>query len=172
VSSKVQPIFLTVQEDKAVQQAWYLPVDETLQEDLENRKEMTFDELHLILSADHGQRVFRCNVSAVAISNNKVKFQKHMLVGNIQCKKDTRQLLLESGVAAGINNSIKRVTMIQPLGPICQPCKRGYRGGVLVKRKVTGDLAFYSLALGKDSRSGAHCWRCKARWHRFQDDPF
>ena len=166
VSPEVKPIFTKVEEEKTERNAWHLPVDELLAHELRKKcyDRMSYDELHIILSADHGQKMFRCNVTVVAISQNTtIKFEKHMLVGNIQCRKDTRQLLVESGVATGINDTLKKIRD-------SNICCNGTP--VAVKMKGTGDLAWYSLALGKENKSVNHCWKCQARWHRFQDDPF
>ena len=166
VSPTVKPIFSTVEEEKTRRNAWYLHVDEVVKDELAKpcHRDESFDELHLILSADHGQKAFRCNVTAVAISENrKVVFEKHMLVGHIECRKDTRRLLLESGITNGINNSLKKACSSNL---VCSSTP------ILVKLKGTADLAFNSLALGKESMSGNHCWRCSARWQHFQKDPF
>ena len=43
------------------------------------------------------------------VSNNKVIGEKHTLVSTVECKKDTSQVLKDSGVAASINHSLKHL---------------------------------------------------------------
>ena len=70
-----------------------VPPDKLEKEELSKaaRKQLRFDELHVILSTDHGQVASRCNIILLRIAthNLSIKFEKHMLVGHTECRKDT-----------------------------------------------------------------------------------
>jgi hypothetical protein len=58
-------------------------------------------ELHAILSADHGQKAFRINVTVLLIIGKNVFSEMHALVG--QCKHDTTEVLVNSGIVREVN---------------------------------------------------------------------
>jgi hypothetical protein len=161
VNPDIVPIFSTFQEDQITRNVWCLPIHEAVESLMATHKERC-SELHLILSADHGQGAFRANISAVFISSGRVAFEKNVEVAKIECRKDNRHVLVESGVAQKINSSLKKLkeeseALLTPLP---------------IKLKATGDIAWYCLALGKESMAGHHCWRCKLRHSEFQADDF
>ena len=151
----IKPDFTTFQEKKSLKHAWILPVDGVVCAEIDSWGKPT-DEIHVIFSADHGQGSFRANISVVFISQGKVERVKNFLVGNVECKKDTRDVLIDSGIAPKLNAALKRLHD---------------KLGNQVKLKATGDLAWYSLALGKENMAGHHCWRCQLSHKQFQTDP-
>lgn len=82
-----------------------------------------------------------------------------MLVADIQCRKDTRPVLRDSGVIENINTALTAVKTWAA------------EQHISVRLKGAGDLAWCSLALGKEAKSGHHCWRCQAMWKEFQSNP-
>jgi hypothetical protein len=162
VSQSIAPVFSTLLEEGEKRHAWYLPADEVVKEEVA-KASSNIEEIHVVFSADHGQRAFRCHLTALAIAGKKLILEEHRLVGQIQCKKDTYQVLSDSGIVGGLNASLKALqTIVLP----------GSTRPIPVKLKGVGDLAWYSLACGKSGMSGIHCWRCMAMGKEFQKDPF
>ena len=168
VSPTVDPIYNTLLEKGVKRNAWYLPVDSIVKEEIA-RQQAKVNEIHVILSADHGQRAFRCNITTIGISNQRtIKFEKHSLVGQIQCQKDSRDVLVDSGVVAGINSALKALKGLRLPTTGSTPTEQP----LSIKLKAAGDIAWYCLALGRGSTAGIHCWRCKAMAKEYQDNPF
>ena len=164
----IPPTFLSViDEDGEKRNGFFLEVKDVVAEEIEGAEEM--DELHVIFSADHGQKAFRCHLTCNVIvhgeNRSEVKLEKHCLVGQLECKKDTYEILSESSVADGLNKALKLVKDWQLTLPNSNTL-------IPIKLKCLGDLAWYSLALGKVAMSGKHCWRCRAMHKEFQKDPF
>jgi hypothetical protein len=156
---RVKPIYSTFQEEKVKRNAWFLPVDQLVVALLnEQHDKEGVSELHAILSADHGQKAFRINVTILLITGKKVFSERHALVGHIECKHDTTEVLINSGIIKEINDSFGRLKQCPDIP-------------FPVKLLAVGDLAWYSLALGKQSMSGQHCHRCQLMWKEFQEDP-
>ena len=157
--SHVKPCYTTLQEDKVKRNAWFLPVDQLVVALLNEQKDTAgVTELHAILSADHGQKAFRINVTVLLITGNKVFSERHALVGHIECKHDTTEVLVSSGIINEINDSFGRLKQCPEIP-------------FPVQLLAVGDLAWYSLALGKQSMSGQHCHRCQLMRGEFQRDP-
>ena len=147
-------------------------------------------EVHVILSADSGQKAFRVNVTVLLVAGRKVVFEKHILVGHVECNKETRDLLDKSGVLQGINASLaslkeaadnfdKNLHKAHMAGRLskafatkrCFPCCKPLVP-FPVKLFVVGDLAWYAVALGKENMSAHHCFRCKTMAAGINKDPF
>ena len=156
VHPSVRPNHVTFLEEGNLRNAWFLSVKDAVNAELEqNNSGAELDEIHVMLSADHGQGAFRVNVSVIQVIDNKVATESDLLLGHIDCRKDATQVLVDSTVLAQINASLKDLN----------------ESIVKVMLLATGDLAWYSIALGKPAMSGEHCWRCKCRWKDFQNDP-
>jgi hypothetical protein len=183
VSPDIMPACSTFQEHKMKRNAWFIPVDKQVIAMLKGRNDLSgVSELHAVLSADHGQGAFRINVTVLLIASGKIVFEKHMLVGHIECKHDTAKVLVDSGVIQGINDSLGRLkgcsnkkllTGRLQQARVFQQCLGCVPGSIPfpVKLLAVGDLAWFSLALGKDKMSGHHCYRCKAMGTAFKHDP-
>jgi len=118
-------------------------------------------ELHVIMSADHGQGHWKANIACVLIDNSRrcVVKETNTVIASVECRKDKRQVLIDSGVPAKINEYLQAV-------------KQHDDHGMPVKLFATGDLAWFSEALGKSNMSGDHCclcqWRC-TKTHKAQN---
>ena len=67
------------------------------------------EEIHAMLSADHGQGAFRVNVSTIQVSGGRVTAKSDLLVGHVDCRKDTTEVLVDSKVLADINASLQEL---------------------------------------------------------------
>jgi hypothetical protein len=163
--SSHQPVFIDFKEDQYKRNGWYLPVNKVIKDWLEESEpssaenNLSSSTLHVILSADHGQGHWKANIACVLIddTSNRVVKEQNTVVASIECRKDKRQVLLDSGVPAKINQLLTTLKESDD-----------DHGGVPIKLFATGDLAWYAEALGKPNMAGDHCalcrWRCqKAR---------
>jgi len=112
-------------------------------------------------------------------TGTKLSLEVDGLCGYVQCLKDTYQIL-DDTIAKPMNESLKkirdkgRVTIFQkPTGnvEICFGPIHTTQGVELASAPVelfmVGDLAFYSMVLGKESMANHWCWRCrlsKSEW--------
>ncbi|CAB9516818.1 unknown protein [Seminavis robusta] len=153
----VKPTLLRFQEGKTNKTGWILSVEDVVREEIKSEASPKDSCVHVVLSADHGQGAFRVHVSILFISGKRVRRETHQMVGLINCKKDTRAVIMASGIDKAVNDSLKNL--------IKSP------GALPMEFFVVGDLAFYSLFLGKENMSGHHCWECQMMWKQFQKDP-
>jgi hypothetical protein len=65
--SSHEPLFVQFKEEQYKRNGWYLPLDKIVEEIVG-----TGDELHVILSAGHGQGHWKANMACVLISNGSV----------------------------------------------------------------------------------------------------
>jgi len=143
-----QPEFVQFKEEQYKRQGWVLPLDDIIKDFLHNALEHSM--LHVILSADHGQGHWKANIACVLIQNNRVVRESNTVIASIECRKDKREVLIDSGVPAKINQLLQAI--------------KGHGGDGAIKLFATGDLAWYAEALGKPNMAGDHCalcqWRC------------
>jgi len=164
--SSHQPVFIDFKEDQYSRNGWYLPVDKVIKEWLERPSSSSSSStLNVILSADHGQGHWKANVACVLIddTSNRVIQEGNTVIASIECRKDKRQVLLDSGVPAKINQLLNTLKENGDHGATVVGAT-----AVPIKLFATGDLAWYAEALGKPNMAGDHCslcrWRCqKAR---------
>lgn len=154
VQPGVEPKFTTFLENKTQRQAWCLPAKAVVTTEIQKNNKHA-EEIHVLLAADHGQGAFRVNVSAIQVKARKVCAEASILIGHVDCRKDTMAVLNDSKVLSEVNSSLVELK----------------RSDSRVCLMATGDLAWFSTALGKPAMAGEHCWRCKSRWKDFQDDP-
>ena len=154
VNPSLTPKYTTFLEENTQRHAWCLPVMPAVQAEIA-KNDTKAEEVHVILSADHGQEAFRVNIAALQIKRGKVSAESSVLVGHVECRKDTTAVLKDSTVLSNVNASLKQLKESDPK----------------IRLLATGDLAWYSLALGKPSMAGEHCWRCKSRRKDHQKDP-
>jgi cell division protein FtsB len=161
--SRHKPVFIDFKEEQYKRNGWYLPLDKIVEEFATSQAVSsggTPQELHVILSADHGQGHWKANIACVLIANHAVVKEQNTVVASIECKKDKRQVLIDSGVPAKINELlhalVKNDTVADGNGAV--------PAAVAVNLFATGDLAWFAEALGKPNMSGDHCslcqWRC------------
>ena len=145
---------------------------------------------HVILVGDHDQGAFRMMATLLLITRpgrrrrpnspvnccveTKLALEVDGLCAYIQCLKDTYQILKET-IATPINDALRRIklagkvtiyrdTLDKNKTKICFGNTHTHNvvlGYAEVDIFVTGDLAFYSMVLGKESMAGHWCWRCK-----------
>jgi len=146
-------------------------------------------EAHVILVGDHGQGAFRMMATLLLITKDgrgrrarnptvnhylgtKVALEVDGMVGYVQCQKDTYTVLAET-VARPINDDLhyiknqKELTIYRSPDGTIEMCWGKPTNDCTVLQTapiqffMTGNLAFYSMALGKENASPAWCWRCQ-----------
>lgn len=173
---EIEPTFYTFQEKQSVKNAWVLPADEVVKCQLKKTTdlEQQANEVHAILSADHGSSAFWVNLTTVEIKEGKTLRANTALIGYVKCSKDTHEVLINNSVVALVNESLMKLI------PFCVPITTDSNGipntppppPVPIKLMGKGDLAFYLLILGKEHMAGDHCWQCFLRRSQFQRDPY
>jgi hypothetical protein len=150
VHSSYKPVFIDFKEDQYKRNGWYLPLDEIV-EDFASSSNARCTELHVILSADHGQGHWKANIACVLIHNSSVIKEANTAIASVECQKDKRNVLIDCGVPAKISQLLNKL-------------KESHHGGagdgtgaVPLKLFATGDLAWFAEALGKPNMSGDHC---------------
>jgi hypothetical protein len=107
LKSSHDPVFIQFKEDQYSRNGWYLPVNEVIKDWLEpsSSENNPSSTLHVILSADHGQGHWKANIACVLIddTSNRVIKEGNTVIASVECRKDKRQVLLDSGVPAKIN---------------------------------------------------------------------
>jgi len=142
---------------------------------------------HVILAGDHGQGAFRMMVMLLLITrrnrrrpNSTTNFcvgtelalEVDAQAGYVQCKKDAHQVLEET-IAVPVDAALDRirrsgkVTVYQTPDGDVKMCFGGVHtaqgvelSSAPIETVMTGDLAFYSMVLGKVNMAGHWCWRC------------
>ena len=83
--------------------SWWIPIDQQLAvwlEKLANRegaKPETWGEVHVVFGADHGQGSMKAGIKCLLYDKQKQKLGEEVFqVGDVQCKKDTRAVMLAS----------------------------------------------------------------------------
>ena len=155
VNPDIEPEFTNLMEQGTKRGAWCLPVDTVVVAELKRKANADLDEVHVILSADHGQRAFRCNTAIVQVKDGLQLAESNVLVGHIDCKKDTCTVLEDSQIVSKINKGLTALKAANKK----------------VRLFASGDYAWYSLAIGKENMAGKHCPRCMTRWEDYQKDP-
>ena len=154
VHPDIKPRFFDFLEEETDRHGWVLPVRATVEAEL-LKKVMSPDEMHVVLSADHGQRAFRVNVALIQVKGGRVVAEVNRLVGHVDCRKDSTKVLSDSKVLSDINASLIELK----------------EANAKVRLFGSGDLAWYSTALGKPDMAGQHCWRCMSRLRDYQKAP-
>jgi hypothetical protein len=171
IKSSHEPVFIDFKEDQYKRQGWVLPVDKIVEDFITSSAgtgalQQPPPEIHVILSADHGQGHWKANIACVLIdSNNRVVKETNTVIASVECRKDKRQVLIDCGVPAKINQFLDTLKQRRNNAVVVAG---GDAEGAMVKLFATGDLAWYAEALGKPNMAGDHCalcrWRCqKAR---------
>jgi len=148
---------------------------------------------HVILVGDHGQGAFRMMVTLLLITKpgrrrantneyigSKLALEVDGQCGYVSCTKDTYNILKDT-IASPVDHGLRN---IRQAGHVtiyrdrldANKVKMSFgnthtQNTVLATAAVelfmVGDLAFYSMALGKESMANYWCWRCplaKAEW--------
>jgi hypothetical protein len=165
---------------------WYRDIDETVSHRLKTEVKCRglpflsqFNQLDLVFGGDHGARRFRAVIRLILRNKDDGAIAPHSIVlhvGNIECKKDTRNVL-EATIGVPLNESLKRIVGKfiritpesiffldqRPMDIVCP------EQTVLMESRtfVAGDLSFYGTVLGKENMSGSWCTWCtlsKGEW--------
>ena len=149
---------------------------------LQNEDEESFleniDWCDILIAGDHGQGSFKLNLKLlVQMSNdNHPEFVRKSWIAQVDCQKDTREVLF-STISSPINKSLeclkRGLILLQSTNEsgklefsiklnddIDLNSDSKIMKHIPINLYMTGDLAFYSLVLGKENMSGHWCWRC------------
>lgn len=139
----------------------------------------TLTGIDIVYSGDHGQAHFRLAFKIILrFSDGRERIEIVEDLGNMKCKKDTYELL-EATLGPSMNEGVgkimeedkktaKKVSVVMKDGKpfLCMGAQGdNHNNGDFVKCfrprfRITGDLAFYSLILGKKNMSSKWCWLC------------
>jgi len=138
-----------------------------------------FNMLDIIFGGDHGARRFRAVIQLILRNKDNGEVEPYSIVitvANIDCQKDTRQVL-EATVGIPLNESLKRIVgkfifispetislMDEQLPDLGRP-----EESILMESRafIAGDLSFFATILGKENMAGSWCTWCtlsKAQW--------
>jgi hypothetical protein len=170
---------------------WYKPLDRLLISYLfpvSSRNEWRF--LKFTLGADHGAGAEQVGVLVEAFSGDKrLIYSEVFRIGEIECTKETSDILSES-LARHVNDGLKKMlkdgVLCEGPGPdgviqftdseasfVCnkqnsEVLASDVINAVPFKVHMTGDMAWYAVALGKENSSTNWCWICKLRKTEWQ----
>ena len=145
--------------------------------------------VHLVLGADHGQGAFLGTVKVIfKDANNRTVGSYELVMGQIECKKDTFDLLKQT-IFPTWNESLHRlkknkvivfdkntdeaaslnmpyIISFEEEAP--QTTSANVLPLVIEHMVMTGDIQFYTLCLGKEHSSGSWCWACRLSHKQWQ----
>jgi len=151
------------------------------------------EKAHVILVGDHGQGAFRVMVTMLLITRQhrrrgntnehigtKLALEVDGQCGYVHCTKDTCAILKET-IAAPIDHGLRNIRAAKCVTiykdaldnnktKLCFGNTHSQNTVLAfadVELFMVGDLAFYSMALGKESMANYWCWRCplaKTQW--------
>ncbi len=183
----LQPISDSVVVDGEHVMYWYRKIDEVILDRLHTEfksrgpnyfQQVGFNSIDIVFGDDHGARRFRA-VIKIIFRNTEDKsvppYSIVLTVGNIDCRKETRQIL-EATIAKPINEALNRIfnkffvvnyqanqyLLTIADEPAAAKGPAGINGAFSFSTRtfIAGDLAFFSLILGKENRSGKWCNWC------------
>lgn len=180
---------------------WYKPLDQLLTSYLLPAFSKEWRFLKFTLGADHGAGAEQVGVLVEAFTgDNKLAYTEVFRVGEIECTKETSDILMESlaqHVNCGLNNMLQDGILCEGPGPDGTIQFQGSRGASFVLRRddqndeivesgsatsihpvpfkvhMTGDMAWYAVALGKENSATNWCWICqlkKSEWQKRSSD--
>ena len=137
---------------------------------LQKNANPNWQSMDLVFGGDHGQGKFRAVVKVTLRHNDDaLKNETSILkVGHVDCEKDTYDIL-KNTIAAPLNESLKQIVgtglTFARSGPDDCDIEATFsispKNIQTVRVFITGDLAFYAAALGKESMASSWCWLCK-----------
>jgi hypothetical protein len=173
---------------------WYKPLDLLLKRYLPQEFSKEWHFLKLTLGADHGAGAEQVGVLVEAFTgDNKLTYSEVFRVGEIECPKESSDILLES-LARHLNDGLKNMLRDGVLceGPDAdgviqfsdstheasfvelhnnqnhESIETDRMHSVPFKVHMTGDMAWFAVALGKENSSTNWCWICKLRKSAWQ----
>ena len=136
----------------------------------------------IIYSGDHGQRTFKLGFKVILHFENGETVEAVETLGDMECKKDSYKVLMET-MGSAMNNGLQKllksdkkqgkdwyisvedeVVMIeipQTEEEIAAAARDEGKKKVTTRIRVTGDLAFYAIMLGKVNMDSLWCNWCK-----------
>lgn len=150
---------------------WYKSIDETISHQLKSEVECRglpflrqFNQLDVIFGGDHGARRFRAVIWLILRNTDDrtiAPLSVVIHVGNIECKKDTREVL-EATIGIPLNDSIKQFygklisISSNSISFLDQRPAEFPEQSLLLESStfVAGDLSFFGTILGKENMSG------------------
>ena len=82
IHPSVVPVHTTFLEEQTLRHAWCLPVKAAVEAEI-HRNDTNAEEIHALLSADHGQGAFRVNIGTIQVKGGKVAAESDLLVGHV-----------------------------------------------------------------------------------------
>jgi hypothetical protein len=183
----LQPISDSVVVDGEHITYWYRKIDEVILDRLHTEfksrgpnyfQQVGFNSIDIVFGGDHGARRFRAVIKIIFRNTEDKSVPSYSIVltvGNIDCRKETRQIL-EATIAKPINEALNRIFnkffVVNYQGnqylltiadePAAAEGPAGINGAFSFSTRtfIAGDLAFFSLILGKENRSGKWCNWC------------
>jgi hypothetical protein len=149
-----------------------------------------YDQADIVFGGDHGARRFRAVIKFILRNKDDNTIEPYSVVihvGNVDCKKDTREVL-EKTIGNELNESLKLIVgkvisfcCADPNTPMISlldepPADEMNERSFWLKTRtfVAGDLSFFATILGKENMSGTWCTWCmlsKAQWNETEHLP-
>jgi hypothetical protein len=144
---------------------------------------MSYNQADIVFGGDHGQRQFRAVIKIILRNDENKAINPYSVVirvGNIECRKDTREVL-EKTIGMMLNGSLRLVVdkfiVVHHANDVTNailadepPALNGNSVNSICQKTRTfmaGDLSFYHTIIGKENMSTAWCTWCrlpKAEW--------
>ena len=193
----MKPTFVRFQEKLRTKTAWFTPIDAQVMDHLNKnatvllRHKDDIKAIHVNLAGDHGQGAFRMVIRILVFLKDGTQLELDsplkrfhpllddtFLVGYVECKKDTREVL-EASTLKQLNDSLAKpfelgrvVLWKDANGEVVVRWPDGVYTGteieaIPVEVFLLGDTAFLSTILGRDDMA-MHwcnfCWLKRAEW--------
>lgn len=169
---------------------WYKKIDEVIchriKTELKYRGQDFFakngyDSLDIVLGGDHGARRFRAELRLIFRNSRNMHINPYsttLCVGSIDCTKDTRDIL-DKTIGSHLNDGLHRIVNKYLVAHSTLVNNNEYCNVVIFAEEppaaansehnftfetrtfVSGDMAFFAVALGKENMSTAWCTWCK-----------
>jgi hypothetical protein len=144
---------------------------------------MGYNQADIVVGGDHGQRRFRAVIKLILRNNGNNIISPYSVVirvGNIECRKDTREVLqktigpllndslclvVDKFIVIHYVNDITNVILADEPPALNQDSE--YNICLATRSFMAGDLSFYHAIIGKENMSTAWCTWCKlskAEW--------
>jgi hypothetical protein len=132
-----------------------------------------FNQMDIVFGGDHGARRFRAVIQLIFrnVQCHVKPYAVTIHVGNIDCNKDTREVL-ERTIGKELNEGLRRISgkilVVHVVNDSCTVTFSDELPGdenelffsFLTRTLIAGDLAFYATILGKENMSSVWCTWC------------
>ncbi|KAL7553941.1 hypothetical protein ACHAWF_017571 [Thalassiosira exigua] len=133
-----------------------------------------------ITGGDHGDVAFQFGAT-VQVETKEENLEFEMSLAEVLCRTDSAEII-EKTILGDLTKAMKTVATKRLhiykdaegkvgccFGAMPDGASFESYSGIEVKMHVTGDLAFYAMALGRESMSGAWCFLCKLCRSQYAD---